>query len=146
MSDATPQTYATHVRKLPRPFLAAAVVVALNVVVVTALLVRHPGWLALWQVLLALALFGIGWYARSNALVVQDRVIRLEERLRLERLLPDDLGARIDELTLDQIVALRFAGDDELAALTRQVLDEGVTERKEIKRRIQSWRADHLRV
>lgn len=146
MTDPTPQTYANHVRRLPRPFLAAGAILGLNVVVATALLVRHPGWLALWQVLLALALFGIGWYSRTNALVVQDRVIRLEERLRLERLLPDDLRARIDELSRDQIVSLRFASDGELAGLTRQVLDEGLTDRKEIKRRIRDWRGDHLRV
>jgi len=146
MSDPTPQTYATHVRKLPRVYLVAAGIVGLNVVVATALLVRHPGWLALWGVILAVGLFGIGWYSRTNALVVQDRVIRLEERLRLERLLPEDLRARIDELTLDQIVALRFASDGELAELTRQVLDESLADRKEIKRRIRSWRGDHLRV
>lgn len=146
MTDPTPQTYANHVRRLPRPFLAAGAILGLNVVVATALLVRHPGWLALWQVVLALGLFGIGWYSRTNALVVQDRVIRLEERLRLERLLPADLRGRIDELSRDQIVSLRFASDGELAGLTRQVLDEGLTDRKEIKRRIQSWRGDHLRV
>jgi len=146
MTDPTPQTYANHVRKLPRAYLAAASVVALQVVVATALLVRHPGWLALWQVLLALGLFGVAWFARTNALVVQDRVIRLEERLRLERLLPEDLRGRVDELTLGQIVSLRFASDGELAGLVRQVLDEGLTDRKEIKRRIQSWRGDHLRV
>jgi len=146
MPDPTPQTYANHVRRLPRPFLAVGAILGLNVVVATALLVRHPGWLAGWQVLLALGLFGVGWYSRTNALVVQDRVIRLEERLRLERLLPDELRGRIDELSRDQMVSLRFACDEELAELTRQVLDEGLTDRKEIKRRVKTWRGDHLRV
>lgn len=146
MPDATPQTYASHVRRLPRPYLAAGVMLALNVVGTTALAVRHPGIHSLALVGVAIALFGTHWYARTNALVVQNRVIRLEERLRLERLLPDDLRPRIGELTVDQLVALRFAGDGEVAELTRQVLAENLSDKHEIKRRVRDWRADHLRV
>ena len=62
------------------------------------------------------------------------------------QLLPADLKPRIGELTVAQLVALRFASDEELPALVRQVLDEKLTERKEIKKRVKSWRADHLRV
>jgi hypothetical protein len=84
-------------------------------------------------------------YARLFSLTVQDRVIRLEMRLRLERLLPPDLRSRIPEFTPAQFISLRFAGDDELPALARQVLDEKLSDRKTIKRRIKNWQADFLR-
>ncbi|HVQ54844.1 MAG TPA: DUF6526 family protein, partial [Thermoanaerobaculia bacterium] len=73
------------------------------------------------------------------------RVIRLEMRLRLERLLSPELHARIAGLTVEQLVGLRFASDDELPALVREVLEKNITERKEIKRRIRNWQADHQR-
>lgn len=92
------------------------------------------------------ALAVIAYYARVNALVVQTRLVQLEERLRLERLLPAELRARLPELTTDQLVATRFASDGEVADLVRQVLDEGLAGRGEIKRRIRSWRADWMRV
>jgi hypothetical protein len=79
------------------------------------------------------------------ALSVQDRVIRLEERLRCERLLPQDLQARIVEFEPGQLVSLRFACDAELPALARKVLDEKMTDRKAIKQQIKNWRSDYLR-
>jgi hypothetical protein len=84
-------------------------------------------------------------YARLFALAVQDRLIRLEERVRYERVLPEELRWRADELTVNQFVALRFACDDELPQLMRKVLDEKLTERKAIKRLIKTWRPDYLR-
>jgi Family of unknown function (DUF6526) len=83
--------------------------------------------------------------ARRMALSVQDRVIRLEERLRYERLLPADLKPRIGDFTVSQVVSLRFASDAELPALARKVLDEKVNERKSIKQLIKSWKPDFLR-
>jgi hypothetical protein len=85
------------------------------------------------------------FYARTFALRVQDRVIRLEERLRYERLLPAELLARVDELTLGQMVALRFACDAELPGLMRRTLDEKLADRKAIKALVVRWRADDLR-
>jgi hypothetical protein len=96
-------------------------------------------------IVVACALLALLWPVRTMVLTVQDRVIRLEERLRLERLLPADLEARIPELTVGQLVSLRFASDEEVAELTRQVLDEKLHDRKEIKKRIKSWRPDHQR-
>jgi hypothetical protein len=84
--------------------------------------------------------------ARIMALSVQDRVIRLEERLRYERLLPADLKPRIGDFTVSQCVSLRFASDAELPALARKVLDEKLNERKTIKQLIKSWKPDYLRV
>ncbi len=96
-------------------------------------------------VLTAAALFLLMIYARLFALTVQDRVIRLEERLRLERLLPEDLKPRIGEFTREQLVGIRFASDAELPSLARKVLTDKVSDRKSIKQMVQTWRADHLR-
>lgn len=82
---------------------------------------------------------------RTMAMKVQDRVIRLEERLRFERVLPADLQSRIPEFTIQQLVALRFASNSELPELARKVLDENVKDRKAIKQLIKTWRPDYLR-
>ena len=97
------------------------------------------------DVLLALALIAGFLSARRFALAVQDRVIRLEERLRYQRLLPADLQPRIEEFTVAQLVSLRFASDAELPALARKVLDEKMQERKAIKQLVKNWKPDYLR-
>jgi hypothetical protein len=96
-------------------------------------------------VLLAVALLLLAWYTRIFPLRVQDRLIRLEERLRLTQILPPDLAPRIDELSTGQLLALRFASDQEVSELTRKVLDEKIREREEIKKLIRQWRPDHRR-
>jgi hypothetical protein len=100
---------------------------------------------SIFNVLLALALIAGFLSARRFALAVQDRVIRLEERLRYQRLLPADLQPRIEEFTVAQLVSLRFASDAELPALARKVLDEKMQERKAIKQLVKSWKPDYLR-
>jgi len=97
-----------------------------------------------WVLTSAALFFGVV-YPRLFALSVQDRVIRLEERLRYERILPEELRWRADELTVDQFVALRFASDEELGKLMQKVLDGKLTERKAIKQIINKWRPDYLR-
>jgi hypothetical protein len=97
------------------------------------------------SVLTAAALVLLAFFARIFALKVQDRVIRLEERMRFERLLPDDLKPRIGEFTCGQFVALRFASGAELPGLARKVLSDKLTEGRTIKQMVQSWRGDHLR-
>jgi hypothetical protein len=99
----------------------------------------------IFGVLLAAALVVLVFVARLFALAVQDRVIRLEERLRYERVLPVDLQARSTELLIGQIVSLRFASDAELPGLTRKVLNEKMTERKAIKLLIKDWKPDYQR-
>jgi hypothetical protein len=97
------------------------------------------------RVLLAAALV-VGFISvRTMALRVQDRVIRLEEQLRYERVLPADLKPRISEFTVDQLISLRFASDAELPALARRVLDDKLGQRKAIKQMVKSWRPDYLR-
>ncbi len=88
----------------------------------------------------------MAFFARVFPLGVQDRVIRLEERLRMERVLPDDLKARAQEISTDQLVGLRFAPDEELPDLARQVLEGKLTDRKSIKNAVGSWRPDHQRI
>lgn len=109
-------------------------------------LIRQPSLHSAAMVVLVFVLLGSLLYARIFALQVQDRVIRLEMRLRLQDLVSDDLRPRIVELTPGQMVALRFASDEELPELVRQVLDEGIRDRGEIKKRIRTWTPDHHRV
>jgi hypothetical protein len=97
------------------------------------------------NMLLAAALIRLALYARTFALRVQDRVIRLEERLRYERVLPQDLRPRIADFTVNQVVSLRFASDEELPVLARKVFEEKLDDRKAIKKLVQNWRADFLR-
>jgi len=86
------------------------------------------------------------FFARWFALGVQDRVIRLEERLRMEKLLPEELKHRIPEVTTVQMIALRFAPDEELPGLVSKALSGGISDRKTLKQAIKHWRADHQRI
>jgi hypothetical protein len=108
-------------------------------------LVRSPGWESALHVVAAIWAFVAVFLIRVYALKVQDRVIRLEERLRLKDLLPPSLQGRIGEITEDQLVGLRFASDGELAGLTQKTLD-GKWKRKQVKEAIQTWRPDFWRV
>jgi hypothetical protein len=101
---------------------------------------------AAMSLLLAVALLLLFYYARTFATTAQDRIIRLEERLRMEKLLPPDLATRVDEFTIGQLIALRFASDEELPELARRVRNEGVRDREAIKRSIRTWKPDYLRV
>ena len=96
-------------------------------------------------VAVAVALMLLAWYTRSFPLRAQDRIIRLEERQRLERLLPADLKDRIGELSTGQLIALRFASDGEVAELARAALDQRL-KNDDIKKKIREWRADRLRM
>jgi len=97
------------------------------------------------HLLTAAALLIFMFNARAFALKVQDRVIRIEERIRFERVLPADMHARIGEFTIDQLVALRFASNAELPDLARRVLEEKVNDRAVIKQMIKTWRPDLAR-
>jgi hypothetical protein len=145
MASATPQSFANHGRLDP-PFHFLLVPIGLAAVVLSIiLLVRQPGIGSILGVLLSVGLFMLTAKARSYALKAQDRVIRLEERMRLAMLLPETARPRIAELTESQLIALRFASDAELPALAMRALNEGMTN-KQIKTSIQTWRADYFRV
>lgn len=98
-----------------------------------------------WTVVLSIAFILIALKARMFALKAQDRIICLEERLRMSTLLPDALRARIGELTEGQLIALRFASDGELTELVRSAVDKKLA-RKEIKQSIREWRPDYFRL
>jgi hypothetical protein len=102
-------------------------------------------WNSVMGLLMALTLFLLAVFARTFAMKVQDRVIRLEERLRCERLLPQELKPRMEEITTEQFVALRFASDAELPGLVNKVLTDRINDRKTIKQMVKNWRADHAR-
>ncbi|MCL4524723.1 MAG: DUF6526 family protein [Acidobacteria bacterium] len=145
MAEPTTQNYANHVRKLPPLFLAASLVLAVNVLWSIYGAVRGLSFGSVLNVFLAASLIVMFLFSRMFALSVQDRVIRLEERMRMERLLPADLRPRIGEFTVKQLIGLRFASDAELPALAREVLDGKLTELHAIKRAVKDWRADWQR-
>jgi hypothetical protein len=144
--STTPQTYANHTRWHPPFHFFVMPVLVINVIWSTVYFVMHPGWNQAWWIVVSLALPVLGLLARTNSLRVQDRLIRLEEQLRCQQLLPADLAQQARSLTLGQNIALRFAPDEELAALVGEVLAGKLTKSVEIKRAIKSWRADNLRV
>ena len=140
------QNFANHGKIVPVFHYFVVPMLALNLAWSIYRLVHWHQWAdGIIGVLTAVALLLVAFFARMFALTVQDRVIRLEERLRFERLFPEDLKARIPEFTVGQLVSLRFASDAELPALARKVLSENLTDRKVIKQLVQNWRADHLR-
>jgi len=139
------QNFENHTRVVPPYHLFALPVFMINLVWRLVQLKDGINFASIMNVLLAAAFVVAVLYARLFSLTVQDRVIRLEMRLRLERLLPPDLRSRIPEFTVAQLISLRFAADEELPPLARQVLDEKLNERKSIKRRIKNWQADVLR-
>jgi hypothetical protein len=140
------QSFSNHAKWFP-PFHFFAAPILLANLIWSFFRLKPSGYSAysIFSVFVAAALLVTPFAARIMALRVQDRVIRLEERLRYQRLLPADLQNRIDDFTISQLVSLRFASDAELPALARKVLDEKLNDRKAIKQLIQVWRPDYLR-
>jgi hypothetical protein len=140
------QNFANHTKFFPPFHFFVLPVLLVNLGWSIAWLVR--GHLSAWSIfsmILALALLLGFLTARRATLAVQDRLIRLEERLRYQRLLPADLQPRIEEFTVAQLVSLRFASDAELPTLARKVLDDKMQNRKAIKRLVKNWKPDYLR-
>jgi uncharacterized protein DUF6526 len=142
----TEQNFANHVRFFP-PFHFFVMPVLLVNFGWSIYRLKSAGFSAdgIISIVVALALLLGFLTVRLMALTVQDRVIRLEERLRCERVLPADLKPRVGELTVNQFVSLRFASDAELPALARKVLDEKLDNRKTIKQLVRNWKPDYLR-
>lgn len=143
-----PQNYKNHTRFHPPFHFFVLPILLLNFFFAIWALIRHwpnHAHLFSWWIVLSIVLFmGFG-LTRSYALKAQDRIIRLEEKLRFTALLPADLLARSQALTVRQIIGLRFASDGELPALVKRALDENLSE-KQIKQAINNWRPDYLRV
>jgi len=142
----TPQSYQNHTRWHPPFHFFLMPLFLLNFIFAAVQLYRLRDFDHVWLLVLAVGLFVLNAMARINALRVQDRLIRLEERIRYQQLLPPILARSAAALPPKQIVALRFASDGELPALVQQVLDGKLTKGNEIKRAIKNWRADTLRV
>ena len=144
--DESPQTYENHTRwHAPFHFFLAPVLLT-NVIVAAIQLIRDPGLDRGWWLVVSIALVVLGALVRVNPLKAQDRIIRLEESLRYYQLLPEELARRASSLTSAQTVALRFAPDEELEGLVREVLEGRLTKPDEIKRAVKNWRPDTLRV
>ena len=145
MAQQSPQTFENHARILPAYHYVAFPLFAINLFFALYEVVTAFSWANLVAFGVAVALILFFFLARVMALTVQDRVIRLEETLRMRAVLPADLQARIGELTVKQMVALRFASDGELPELTRKVLDEKLQDQKAIKKLVREWRPDFQR-
>lgn len=145
MSESTPQNLKNHGRFDPFFHGLWGFVLIVNLIVAVIHLVHHPHLYTAWLVVLSLVVIPLVLKVRLYPLKVQDRVIRLEERLRLQALAPAQWHAQIYRLSEDQLIGLRFAADDEVVSLAEQALEKNLT-RKQIKERIKSWRADNWRV
>jgi hypothetical protein len=143
--ERTPQTFANHAKYDPSFHFFLVPVMLINLIVAGYLLFRFRSLGAAWFFILSFALLVIVNRVRVYATKVQDRVIRVEERLRLATVLPEALRVRIGELSDSQVVGLRFASDQELPGLVQRALDEKL-DRAAIKKAVTDWRPDYSRV
>jgi hypothetical protein len=140
------QNYANHVRHDYKIYADAAAIVAAGALQIAAAYTGNTRLAIAGWIVLTLALLFFLLIMRRYALRVQNRVVRLETRLRLERVLPPDLAARVNDLTLAQLIGLRFASDAELPELVRKVFAENLATADSIKRLVKNWQPDYLRV
>jgi hypothetical protein len=145
MAERSPQNLGNHARFDPAFHFFILPVFAITFVVAVVMLVRNPGLFSAWRVVAAFALLALAVKARLYALRVQDRIIRLEERLRLTGLLPESQAGQVAGLTEDQLIGLRFACDEEVPALVQRALTEKLS-RTDIKKAVRAWRPDYWRV
>lgn len=141
----SPQSFRSHGRLDPIYHLVLAAVLAANLFIVLCFTVKNFNYFTAWLVILSIAAWIPVLKLRLYPLKVQDRVIRLEERLRLQALAPAEWHTQIYRLTEDQLIGLRFASDDEVVALAKLALEQNLN-RKQIKERIKTWRPDEWRV
>ncbi len=145
MSKSEPQHLKNHARFDPPYHFVLIFVFLANLIISIVYVVKHPGFYPAWYVVLSVAAILALLKMRMYPVKVQDRIIRLEERLRLQALAPSEWHTQIYRLSEDQLIALRFAADDEVVELAKQALEHNLT-RKQIKERIKDWRGDYWRV
>lgn len=143
---SAPQNYKNHAKLVPMYHYVLFLILLINFGWAVRQLYRAPGTATGVALLMAFGLIVLTLFARVFALKAQDRVIRLEMRLRMREVLPPDLHRRIPEFTIDQLIALRFASDAELPGLAATVLRDGIQDRNTIKKMIKDWLADDYRV
>ena len=139
-----PQNLDNHARYVPLYHFVLSTMLIFYLVWTVWHLIAAPSGQRWVDLMMAFAFVIMFVYMRQFPLRVQDRLIRLEETLRLQRLAPD-LAKRAGEFSVDQFIGLRFATDEELPALARKVLEEKLTRRSEIKKLVKTWRPDYLR-
>ena len=145
MPDQPEQNYANH-QTFDKSLYVITVLLLVAIILAMAGAFMGPGYIAVAIVCVCVGVVGVMFRMRAYATRVQDRIIRLEMRLRLGLVLPDDLKQRIPELTLTQLIGLRFASDAELPDLTQKALAGSLTQSDDIKKQVKSWQADYLRV
>ena len=139
-------SYKTHRAYDPLYHFFVIPVLAINVLLTAYVLFRRPVLVNVWAVIFAIALVGLAWRVRSFPLRIQDRLIRLEETLRLQRVLPEELRGRIGELSTRELIALRFCTDDELPQHVRAIYAGEYRGGENVKSRIKTWRPDPHRI
>ena len=140
------QNFANHTRWHPPFHFFVLPVMLINFIWSVVAFGKAPGWNSGWWIVVSLALLLLTFFVRTNSLKVQDRIIRLEEKLRYQRLLSPAVVQQAGALTPGQIIALRFAGDDELEELVSAIVTARLAKPKDIKQAIKNWRADTFRV
>ena len=140
------QNYSNHARYFPLFHFVVIPILTLNLLWRIFRFYQLMNLDSAWNIFLALALILLAIAARLQSLRAQDRAIRIEEQLRYKKLLSPELAARSAELKIGQIIALRFASDEELPELMDRTLKGEFEKNKEIKQAVKHWRADHLRV
>ena len=145
MAD-TQQSYANHTRWHPPFHFFVIPVMLINFIWAIVEFVKTPAWHQGWWIVVSAALLVLAFLVRINALKVQDRLIRLEERLRYQQVLPAELIQQCESLSLGPTIALRFASDEELEGLIREVMGGRLNKSGEIKKAIKNWRGDTFRV
>lgn len=143
---ANPQNFANHTRWHPPFHFFVVPVMLINLIWSIVLFVMSPGWNSGWWIVVSLALVVLTFLVRLNSLKVQDRLIRLEETIRYQQVLSPAIRQQTSALSCDQIVALRFAADDELEELLGRVAAGNFAKTRDIKQAIKNWRADTFRV
>ena len=141
-----PQNFENHTRWHPAFHFFILPVMLVNFFWAVVMFVKAPGWNSGWWIVVSVALLMLTTFVRTYSLKVQDRLIRLEEKLRYQQLLSPALAQQTGNLTVRQTVALRFAADEELEELINSVLSGKFVKTKDIKRAIKQWRADNFRV
>jgi hypothetical protein len=139
------QTYATHRRSFPLFHYVALPILLANLAVTVVHAIRQPSPFNAWTVILALGLIAGVLANRASVLLVQNRLIGLEMRLRLATSLAPELRSRIPELHLRHLIGLRFAGDAELASLVERCLHGELPTTDAVKRAVREWRPDFIR-
>jgi len=145
MSKPNQQSFKNHARFDPPFHFFLTFIAMATIIIAIVYAVHHLCFYSIWLIVVSIAAFVALFKLRIYPLKVQDRVIRLEERLRLQALAPEEWHPQIYRLSEDQLIGLRFAADDEVVELAKQALEHNLN-RKQIKERIKDWRPDYWRV